>query len=218
MLFILVMDVLGHMVAKAAADGMLQPLSSRALQHRISLYADDVVLLLRPEATDIIVAMGILQLFGEASGLKTNLQKSNVLPIRCGNTEMSLVHELLPCALMDFPCKHLGLPLSLKKLTKEHIQPVIDKIADQLPGWKGDLMTRAGRRIQVQFVLTAMLIYLVMAIDFPPWAIKAVDKLRRSFLWSGRKDARGGHCLVAWGKVTRPSELRGLGISVGVCV
>jgi hypothetical protein len=132
------------MVAKATADGMLQPLSSRALQHRISLYADDVVLFLCPEATNITVTMGILQLFGEASGLKTNLKKSNVLLIRCGNTEMSLVQELPPCALMDFPCKYLGLPLSLKKLTKEHIQPIIDKIADQLPGWKGDLMTRAG--------------------------------------------------------------------------
>jgi len=73
MLFILVMDVLGHMVAKAAADVLLQPLSSRALQHRISLYADDVVLFLRPEATDIAVIMNILQLFGDASGLKTNL-------------------------------------------------------------------------------------------------------------------------------------------------
>ena len=29
-------------------------------------------------------------------------------------------------------------------------------------------MTRAGRKVQVQFVLTAMLVYLVMAIDFPP--------------------------------------------------
>jgi hypothetical protein len=71
----------------------------------------------------------------------------------------------------------LSLSLSLKKLTKEHIQPIIDKIADQLLSWNGDLMTRAGRRIQVQFVLTAMLIYLAMAIDFPPWAIKAMDKL-----------------------------------------
>ena len=115
MLFILVMDVLGHMVAKAAADVLLQPLSSRALQHRISLYADDVVLFLRPEATDIAVIMNILQLFGDASGLKTNLQKSNVLPIRCGHTELALVQELLPCALMDFPCKYLGLPLSLSR-------------------------------------------------------------------------------------------------------
>ena len=74
-------------------------------------------------------------------------------------------------------------------------------------------MTRAGRKVQVQFVLTAMLVYLVMAIDFPPWAIKAVDKLRQGFQWRGRKEAKGGHCLVAWGKASRPPELGGLGIS-----
>jgi hypothetical protein len=40
-LFILVMDVLGHMFSKAAADDMLQPLARRVLPHRISIYADD---------------------------------------------------------------------------------------------------------------------------------------------------------------------------------
>jgi len=213
MLFILVMDVLGHMISKAENDGWLQPLSRRSLQHRISIYADDVVLFLRPEAGDIDVTLGILNLFGESMGLKTNLQKSNVLPIRCGDAELAAVQNLLPCALTDFPCKYLGLPLSLKKLTKEQIQPIIDRIADQLPGWKADLMTKVGRKVQVQFVLTGMLIYLVMAFDFPPWAIREVDKIRRGFLWRGRRDAKGGHCLVAWVKVCLPKELGGLGIS-----
>ena len=52
-----------------------------------------------------------------------------------------------------------------------------------------------------------------MALDLPQWAFKAIDKIRRGYLWRGRKDAKGGHCLIAWRKVTRPKELGGLGIS-----
>jgi hypothetical protein len=74
-------------------------------------------------------------------------------------------------------------------------------------------MTRAGRRVQVQAVLTGMTVYMAMAFDFPPWALKAVDKIRCGFLWRGRKDAKGGHCLMAWLKVCRPLELGGLEIS-----
>ena len=177
MLFILIMDVLGHMITKATSEGLLLPLSSRGLQHRISMYADDVALFLRPESGDITTTMDILNLFGEASGLKTNLQKSTVIPIRCAELEIATIQNLLPCPLSEFPCRYLGVPLSLRKLTKEQVQPIIDRIADQLPSWKADLVTRAGRRVLVQSVLTGMLIYLAMAFDFPPWAFKAVDKI-----------------------------------------
>jgi hypothetical protein len=61
------------------------------LLHRVSIYADDVALFIRPQQEDIAITMDILQLFGVASGLKTNLQKSNVFPIRCGENELHLV-------------------------------------------------------------------------------------------------------------------------------
>jgi hypothetical protein len=83
MLFILVMDVFCYLVRKASEEKLLQPLSRRALQHRISLYADNVVIFLQPFANYIRLTLDILQLFGEASGLKTNVQKSIVLPIHC---------------------------------------------------------------------------------------------------------------------------------------
>jgi hypothetical protein len=57
-----------------------------------------------------------------------------------------------------------------------------------------------------------MLIYLAMAIDLQPWVINKIDRIRRGFLWKGRKDVKGGHCQVAW-PVCRPHELGGLGIS-----
>jgi hypothetical protein len=64
------------------------------------------------------ITMEILRLFVVASGLKTNLQKSNVLAIRCEEHNLQIVQQQLPCALADFPCKYLGLPLALKKIEK----------------------------------------------------------------------------------------------------
>ena len=64
MLFILVMDVLCYMVQKAADENLLQPLARRALQHRISLYADDVVIFLRPSATDMDITLDIYTFLG----------------------------------------------------------------------------------------------------------------------------------------------------------
>jgi hypothetical protein len=42
--------------------------------------------------------------------------------------------------------------------------------------------------------------------------IKDIDKVRRAFLWKGRKEVNGSSCLVAWDKVTRPLSLGGLGV------
>ena len=167
MLFILVMDVLCYMVQKAADEDLLQPLARRALQHRISLYANDVVIFLRPAAADMDVTLDILHLFGNASGLVTNIQKSSVLPIQCNVDHKETIQAHLPCQMVEFPTTYLGLPLSLHKLTRAQIQPIIDKIADQLPRWKADLLTKVGRKFLVQFVLTSMLIYLAMAMDLP---------------------------------------------------
>ena len=127
MLFILVMDVLCYMVKKAADDDMLQPLARRALQHRISLYADDVVIFLHPSASDLEVMLDLLQLFGEASGLKTNVQKSSVLPIQCLEDDKAIIQEQLPCQILDFPCKYLGVPLSLRKLSKPKLSQSLIK-------------------------------------------------------------------------------------------
>ena len=80
---------------------------------------------------------------------------------------------------------------------------------------EGDLLTRADQCILVQFVLNSMLVYLAMAIELPPWALKAIDKIRRGFLWTGRKDTEAGivWSLVTWTKVRHPPEVGVLGTS-----
>jgi hypothetical protein len=166
MLFILAMDILGLFFSRAEEVGLLQQLSGMIKFHRISLYVNDVALFLHPSAADISITMNLLDLFGEASGLHNNEKKSNVYPIPCSEDELMVVQNLLPCERSDFPCRYLGVPLPLRKLTKEQVQPIIDRIADSLPSWKADLMTRAGRRVMVQHVLTIMIVYLAMPLIF----------------------------------------------------
>jgi hypothetical protein len=190
-LFILVMDILARLVQKASEDGFLQPLVSRRLRHRIPLYADDVVLFFKSDAADINLVIELLSLFGKASGLHTNLQKSSVVPIRCDTQIIAAAKELFHCEFADFPCKYLGLPLSIKKLTRAQIQSIIDKVASSLPGWMAELMNRAGRAVHAQFVMAAKVIYTSIAVDLPLWAVKAIEKILRDFLWKGRKEAKG---------------------------
>lgn len=112
------------------------------------------------------------------------------------------------CTVKDFPCTYLGL---IGKPTKEVLLPLIDKVAEFLPGWKASLMNRAGRLVMVRVVLTAAPIYLLIAMDLPKWVLKAIDK-RRGLLWKGQEQAKGGHCLVSWERVQRPLEYGGLGV------
>lgn len=89
--------------------------------------------------------------------------------------------------------------------------PLVDKDADELPGWKANLLSRAGHLVLVKAVLSSVPIYLMLALELPKWGFKATDK-RRGFLWKGQGDANGGTCLVSREFVQRPLQYGGLGI------
>jgi hypothetical protein len=91
------------------------------------LYVDDVVMFLKHIASDINLVLDIIKLCGQALGLRTNVQKSNVYPICSGDDDLNCVQNLLPCPISVFPCKYLGLPLSVRKLSRVHFQPIVDR-------------------------------------------------------------------------------------------
>ena len=95
MLFILIMDVLNSLIRFAIQQQLLQPLAVQQVAHRASFYADDAVIFLRPTSNDLRVMKFLLDLFGQASGLHTNLSKSSASPIHCSEEDLQRTTEIL---------------------------------------------------------------------------------------------------------------------------
>jgi len=109
MLFILVMDVLNTLFAKAGNEGLLQPLSQRMAGQRVLLYADDVALFIKLIEEELQITRDIIRVFGDTSGLQTNIHKSNIIPISCADDSLTAIQDILPCTISEFQCKYLGL-------------------------------------------------------------------------------------------------------------
>jgi hypothetical protein len=129
---------------------------------------------------------------GNLSELRVNLHKSEILIMTAEQYETQQLMQIMECRASTFPIKYLGLPLSNKKLAKEHYMDLIRKFRAKLPGWKTTLLSPGGRIALLNSSLTSMLIFYMSTFLLPKWVIKEIDKIRRNFLWHGHKDQGTG--------------------------
>jgi hypothetical protein len=107
MLFVLVMEVLNRFLHWVKERQLLSPL--RCIDGaQVSLYADDLVLLIAPNARDLRLVKATLSIFGLASGLFSNLGKTVACPLHCSEAGVARVQDILSCQIEGFPCRYLG--------------------------------------------------------------------------------------------------------------
>jgi hypothetical protein len=103
--------------------------------------------------------------------------------------------------------------LSVSKLSKADLQPLVDKLAGHVPTWKASLLKRSGRLVFLDSVIAVSPIYHMLSLDLPPWFFNLANKLFQGVFWSAEKEARHGQCVVAWKTVCSPKDVGGgLGI------
>lgn len=136
-------DPLQKILDRATQENILSPVHSRTVRIITSLYADDAAIFMNPIKDEIQAIQQILQVFGQATGLVTKLQKSAVYLIR--SEELDLQDILQP-----FPGE---------RLRKTHYIPLIEKPSARLPRWKGKLLSTAGRLTLMNSVLSSLPTY-----------------------------------------------------------
>jgi hypothetical protein len=133
MLFLLVMEVLNGLHHKVDEWKLLHPFGPRTIFHRAFLYVDDLVIFMLPDSLDLTVLRWVLELFEESSGLGCNMGKCLMVSIRCSEEQVHSSALQFPCEVVPFPIKYLGLPLSVTKILRAALQPLMDRTSDKLP-------------------------------------------------------------------------------------
>jgi hypothetical protein len=171
-LFILAVDSLCRLIKRAMELGVLQQLHQRRPVPEVSLYADDVVLFCHPSQSDLSAVKSILHLFGRASGLQVNYNKSSAALLHCEPEDASRINETLGCQIAELQLTYLGIPLTIRRPTTAQLQPLVEKAAGMLPTWKSRLMNKAGRLTLVNSVLSSIPVHQLMVLAPPKKVLK----------------------------------------------
>ncbi|GKV27594.1 hypothetical protein SLEP1_g36753 [Rubroshorea leprosula] len=90
-------------------------------------------------------------------------------------------------------------------------QPLLESFKKKLSSWKGRQLSLGGRITLINSVLSSLLVFLMSVYRLPKGTLKAIDKIRKSFLWGGEGERKRINW-VNWKKVCLPKEAGGLGV------
>lgn len=174
-------------------------------------YADDTIIFLENDI-DVAGSMKwILTCFELMSGMRITYQKSEIIPLNITEMQANIMTSIFGCPVGTFPIKYLGIPLHHEKLCREDLQPLVDKIVKRIAGWRGKLLSYAGRIVLIRTCLTSIPIYLMSFFKFPKWALDIINSHMACCLWNDF-EGHGKIHLAKWRMVCMDKKYGGLGI------
>ncbi|RVX23043.1 LINE-1 retrotransposable element ORF2 protein [Vitis vinifera] len=211
-LFTIVADVLSRMLLKAKERNVLEGFKVGRNRTRVShlQFVDDTIFFSSSREEDMMTLKNVLLVFGHISGLKVNLDKSNIYGINIEQNHLSRLAEMLDCKASGWPILYLGLPLGGNPKTSGFWDPVIERISRRLDGWQKAYLSFGGRITLIQSCLTHMPCYFLSLFKIPASVAAKIERMQRDFLWSGVGEGKRDH-LVNWDVVCKPKSRGGLG-------
>lgn len=173
--------------------------------HKLSLYADDLVLYLSDPCTSIPKALEIISSFGEISGYRINLTKSLLFPINDQARQMSFEAYQLKEACDTFTYLGVSVTSKYSDLLKHNFKPALERAKQDLIHWSALPISPAGRVNSVKMIIMSRFLFLFHTIPvfIPKSFFRELDKSISTFIWNNtiprirrahlekKKEARG---------------------------
>lgn len=147
-------------------------------------------------------------LFWDDYGLENKLRQNTILVgLNLTVLETANLSKIIGRQTSELPIRYLGIPLHHGTLKTKDWNFMLEKVDKKLAGWKGKVLTKAGRLTSINTVLRAIQ-------RIPVAIIKKINIACRRFFWGHHNNqTRKPLCLASWGQVFRPIKLGGLGIA-----
>ena len=92
------------------------------------------------------------------------------------------------------------MPLGDSPRRKAFWDPVLAKVVNRLDGWKRGFLSKGGKMVLINAVLSALPTYSMSIFKMPEGVAAEIERIMKRFLWEGFDEGRS-RAAVAWARL-----------------
>ena len=185
-LFVIEMDALSYLIGRVVEGGFLSGCSicgrngeRMVISHM--LYVDDTIIFCGANQDQMMYLSWLLMWFEAISGLRINLNKSEIIPV--GRiTYVDVLDLELGCKVGALPSSYLGLPLGAPHNSVAVWDGIEERFRKRLVLWKRQYISKGGRLTLIRSTLSCLPVYFMSLFCLPRRVRLRLEQIQRDFL------------------------------------
>ncbi|XP_026383840.1 uncharacterized protein LOC113279362 [Papaver somniferum] len=153
LILLLIEDVLSRNITKLFREGsMIIMVTRKGISPTHLFFADDIMIYCKGNIKSLRNLVALLGSYQRASGQTVSRAKSKIYYGGGSLRRRAIIADFLGMPIVTFPDRYLGVIVILGAVKYHHIANVVEKIKDQLAGWKGRMLPFQDRVVLVKSV------------------------------------------------------------------
>ena len=174
------------MLKKEESEGHIKGVAICKGAPRVShlLFTDDSIIFYRASIVECERVLRVLDDYERDSGQKINKEKKALYFSKTTSREVQdQVKQRLGAEIVRHHEKYLGLPPLVGRGKRKAFNRIKDQVGRKIAGWKGKLLSNAGREILIKAVAQATPTYIMSIFKLPDSLCKDLNSMMGNFWW-----------------------------------